>query len=247
MLLDLFKAPRDTFDGSDPTTFEAWLSDLERRSNRCLAEPEDKITILEIHSSGKPLELVRRLSSNLVPDPYTCLNEIVAELRSRFASETKVAAHFMDKISAFPPIKDKEEPFQIMTKLREFGDLCYDISIRVTPAGELCALNTAMGINPLRRKLPAYLNAEWRKFKDNGLNPNSGAKHPKFEVFASFLKREADSLFADFDFQSAARPNVEMSQTNAHGFHERNTQQTTKKCRYLRNLERKRDARGRKS
>ena len=131
-----------------------------------------------------------------------------------------------------------------MTKLREFGDLCYAISTRVSPTGELCALNTAMGINHLRCKLPTYLNAEWRKFKDLGLNPMSGAKHPKFAVFASFLKREADSLFADFDYHSTPRTVVEMLQTNAHAFHERNTRQTTKKCRYLTYLERKRVTRG---
>ena len=244
MLLDLFKTPRNTFDGSDPTIFEAWLSNLDRRSDRCLAEPEDKITALEIHTSGKPRDLVRLLASNLAPDPNTRLNEIVAELRTRFASETKVAAYFMHKITAFPPIKDNEEPFQIMTKLREFGDLCYAISMRVSPMGELCALNTAVGINPLRRKLPNYLNAEWRKFKDNGLNPKSGAEHPKFEVFASFLKREADSLFADFGYQSIPRTAVETLQMSVHASHERNPRRTNKKCRYLTYLDRKQVIRG---
>ena len=244
MLLDLFKTPRNTFDGSDPTIFEAWLSNLDRRLDRCLAESEDKITALEIHTSGKPRDLVRLLASNLASDPNTRLNKIVAELRTRFASETKVAAHFMHKLTAFPPIKDDEEPCQIMTKLREFGDLCYAISTRVSPTGELCTLNTAMGIIPLRRKLPTYLNAEWRKFKYNGLNPKSGTEHPKFEVFVNFLEREADSLFADFDYQSTPRTDVETSQTSTPASHERITRQTNKKCRYLAYLDRKQVTRG---
>ena len=95
------------------------------------------------------------------------------------------------------------------------------------------------GIYPLRRKLPAYLNTEWRKFKDNYSDVNPGVKHPIFEIFASFLKREADSLFADYDYQSTPEPNVEMSRTGTHAFHGRNAQHTTKKCRYLKNLERR--------
>ena len=243
MISELLRPPDNPFDGSNPIEFERWLFKLERKFQRCKADPEDQIEVFETHTGGEAKTLVRLLSSNFKMNANYVVMNIKNELRRRFGSELAVAKALLQKIVNFPKMFDNEAPDELSQKMRDFSDLCLQTSFRVKADGELSLLNTPIGLQFVREKLPGYLNKDWSRYRYAYFLENPEMSHPRFDIFANFVKNEADSMIIDqgsIHNQSGITCIFENDQSirSPCDYHGPKAKHLTVKCRILRKLNR---------
>ena len=138
---------------------------------------------------------------------------------------------------------DDDAPDALSQKIRGFSDICLQASYHVKADGELSILNTAIGLKFICEKLPEYLNKEWRRYRYAYFLETPEISHPRFEIFANFVKDEADSMIIE-QGSSYKRTGIQgifekyrpiKSPCDYHGV---KAKHSTFKCRILRKLNR---------
>ena len=102
------------------------------------------------------------------------------------------------------------------------SDLCQLVQSHMGDLQELNSLNLASGLEPLRKKLPPFINNRWRTKKNEFMIATN--YNPPFRVFCQFLEATSDMLCADIPsdqikpievFKTKPRTSFNTLQTNA--------------------------------
>ena len=211
MLSDLKKTPTRPFDGDSPARFHQWINALQRRIKNLGAPPEDAIEILLAHTDGAAFNLIELYAAAYSKRPKDQLNDILNELETRFGSGEHLAQTLYKQLKDHPKITATEGSLSLAKHLRAFSDACRSVSYAVESTPDLAFLNQKLGLADIREKLPSYLNARWRRHRDDLIADDRRNRHPKFHKFCSFLKREADSLCGDLNIVSESKKETQSS------------------------------------
>ena len=199
ILLELKKVPANPYNG-EPHEFNPWYHKLLSKIRRLKIVAPDAIEVLRAHTIGEPQELIDTFASNFEATPETQLDTIQKELKRRYGSSRHVAETLYGTLKDFPSIEGNDS--SITPQLRKFSDACLLVSFQIEHCPDLWFLNTNLGLDPVRRKLPGYLIREWRGIRRDYMDANS-EDHPPFFVFCNFIKKEVDELDQDCDSKNS--------------------------------------------
>ena len=203
LVADLKKTPSHPYSG-EPHLFDRWLGDLQRKMRKLSVDPVDAMEILACHTVGEPLRLITTLSAAVSVDPERQYTSIVTELRRRFGSSYQVGRSLYDRLMRVPEIRGQDSDGSVALRLRELGDHCFVICQAIPTTPDLRVLDHAMGLEPVKKKLPSFVVSAWRKKRAKYLEQNSS--HPPFDYFTTFLRDLANSLCLDIDTHSLDFP-----------------------------------------
>ena len=191
---ELLKVPAAPFRG-EPELFSRWYYPLLRKLEKINADPSDAIDVLEAHTANKPQELVKTLSTSTRIPPAVMFENIKAELKQRFGSDTALAISLHDRLCSMQKISGNSR--LVAERMTELSDLCTTVANLMDENSELSGLHTTLGLDPIRTKIPDYLSKRWTTAKALFLQRNPTYSHPPFEVFCSFVKNESIALNGD--------------------------------------------------
>ena len=193
-LSQLKQTPASPFDG-DPHLFRGWMMSLTHRLSKLQLDSLDIIDVLEAHTTGAPKQLISTLKSAYSHDPDEALAVITKKLRARFSGDVQISSSLRTKLSNFPEISGSQSDPAVGQKLRQLSDLCQCVCAHMSTAHDLQILNYESGVEPIRKKLPEFLNNRWRTSKAHYVAVNG--IHPPFSLFCTFLEDQSDILCAD--------------------------------------------------
>lgn len=194
-MTELKRTPVTPFSG-EPFQFKSWLRTLKHRMEPLKLAALDKLDVIEAHTIGAPRELVRNYRTTYGRRPEEAVEVILDKLESRFGTDNMAANVLIKRLHDLPDIKGSEGDHSVAIKLRNMSDLCQLVMSHMCELNELFALNLASGIEPIRRKLPLFMNNRWR-IKKNDFMVAHGNRHPPFSIFCEFLESASDMLCAD--------------------------------------------------
>lgn len=201
-IAELKKAPSHPYSG-EPHLYYNWVCALENRMNplKEFLTPMDVIDILEAHSVGRPREVINifKISGGLCPEETLCT--IRKKLNQRFGAKEEISKTLIRKVLDFPEINGRQGEPKVAFKLRAFGDICRVVLAHIDKVPDLQTLNYSAGYEPLRRKLPEFLQNKWRMHKARHFENNNCS--PNFKAFCEFVEEYADILCADLGHLSA--------------------------------------------
>ena len=191
---ELLKAPATPFRG-EPERFSRWYYPLLMKLEKINADPSDAIDVLEAHTAGKPLELVRTLSTSTRIPPATMFENIKFKLKQRFGADATLAISLHDRLCSMRKISGDSR--LVAERMTEFSDLCTTVLNLMGENSELSGLDTTLGLDPIRKIIPDYLSTRWTTAKALFLQRNPSYSHPPFEVFCTFVENESIALNGD--------------------------------------------------
>lgn len=184
-MAQLKQVPASPYNG-DPYLYRSWIVALNHRMSNPQLAPLDAIDVLEAHTTGKPRHVVTTFKATYSHNPDEALKVILRKLETRFGIDTEIACSLRDKLHACEIITGSQSDPNVAGKLCNFSDLCQIVSSYVQNTYDLQTLNYASGLEPIRQKLPEFINNKWRSIKTNYIDMNG--IHPPFHVFCEFLE-----------------------------------------------------------
>ncbi|KAA0183357.1 hypothetical protein HAZT_HAZT002103 [Hyalella azteca] len=188
-LAELKRKPANPFNG-EAHVFRSWLRSLLHRVDPLQPSPWDTIDILEAHTVGAPNYLIQTFKAAHCTDPARALEVIFAKLNQRFGAGEEVALGLRRKLSSFPSVKSSATDPTVAARLRQLSDLCLVVCAHLETVPDLRTLNYASGLEPIRNKLPDFLDLKWRDVTNRYMLEHGG-NHPEFAVFCRFLEEKS--------------------------------------------------------
>ena len=182
---ELIKKSIEPFDGS-PTKYWSWIGQLKSYIGSLNLNPLKTLQLISSYCIGEPQVMISRHLSSVQEVSESDVNEVMENLAQRFGSSQLITKDILSKVRQFPVINGSN----IGNKLYEFHDLCKVVLHNVRRCPDLQNMNFASGLEEVRRKLPEYIQHEWRKVGQSYEDQNYGC-HPPFSVFVDFVKRQA--------------------------------------------------------
>lgn len=193
-LAELKKVPAAPFAG-EPHLYNTWIESIMNRTSTLSLNSMDIVDILEAHTTGEPRRVVTTFRASSGTNPDQTLSIILSKLATRFGKVSDVASSLREKLMNFPEIRGSESDPGVGVQLREFGDLCRMIVAHMSTVRDLQTLNYTSGLEPIRSKLPEYLDNKWRHHKANYKDRFN--QEPNFVLFCEFIENEADVICGD--------------------------------------------------
>ena len=184
----LLKKPETPYNG-EPHLFQAFLHQLNSKMKGIPLDPWETICILEVHTSGKPQQIVRSYMINGSANPSESLRNIEEELLQRFGCGIRVANTIIQKIESLSPIRNVYNS----DKLDQLLEICKLIDTNMSTIPELQQFNNSTGIQRLWSKLPDQFQNSWRSVYNDYKLMNYGT-HPPFSFFLNFIKRKVQEF-----------------------------------------------------
>ena len=194
MIAELKKVPAHPFKG-EAHQYMRWINNLTEKFVQLSVPALDAIETLSNHSEGEPHNLIKNMSAIVGSNPSQQLEDIKSELHRRFGSSQRVAQSLYEQLIHTPDVRGSEGDSTTAIKLRQFSDACRLVRYHMEAAPDLQILNFAIGLDPIRRKLPHFVNNAWRKRKTTYENEHSC--HPNFIYFCEFLNELSTSLCSE--------------------------------------------------
>ena len=201
---ELKRAPPTPFNG-EAHIYRGWMRSLQHRMKPLQLSSMDVMDVLEAHTVGPPRELVRTFRTAYCSEPEEALKVIYDKLERRSGDDVVVASILRKRLMSFPGIVGIEGDSVVASKLRMLSDLCQLVLSNMNAVTDLQTLNHASGLEPIRDKLPSFVNNKWRQMKSSYF-ANHGS-HPTFAVFCEFLEKLSDVLCSDVTSIQCAVPN----------------------------------------
>jgi len=193
-LLDLKRPPNNPYAG-EPHLFQSWMKNLTMNMDKLNLPASDRIEILENHTTESALKVVQTFKTAFGYKPDLALSVILDKLRKRFGSSTEVACELKQRVLSFPEIRGKDGDSSVAFALRDLSDICTIINAQIADVDDLKEFNLSTGLEMIRKKLPNFINNQWRSKKADYVDIYG--HHPEFHVFCKFLERKADILCMD--------------------------------------------------
>ena len=185
---DLLRQAVEPFEGS-PLRFWPWVGKLQSFLGELKLSPFQFLQVMQAHSGGEPRVLISDHLSSIGFVTETEVADLWEILKSRYGSPHQIADELTQKMENFPTIKGPG----IGNQLNNMYSLCKMIQYHGLHCPELGILNYARGLGILRKKLPEFLQNDWRKF-GQAYEDTHGAGHPPFSKFVEFIRSKARQL-----------------------------------------------------
>ncbi|KAA0200625.1 hypothetical protein HAZT_HAZT010517 [Hyalella azteca] len=187
--------------------FRGWVTSLQHRMDPLQLSALDRVDILEAHTAGEARQTVETFKTANLINPDKAYEMIMQNLHRRFGGDEEIVKGLRPRLLSFPEIRGPQSDPSVALQLRQFSDLYLIVLAHIDSVTDLQTLNHAHGVDPLRCKLPEFLNNKWRELK--GRHVLEYGAHPKFEVFTNFLVQTADLLCADVTRVGTSESNVD--------------------------------------
>ena len=176
------------FDGS-AHKFWSWIEQIRSRTASVQLSHFEYLQILESNCTGAPKKMLNDFISSTRSLNQNSFDYIWNTFIDRFGSNHKIAQQLLKQIDMFPSVRGNNMGKQ----LEELHDLCKIVEYNCGNSSELQILNTAIGLRPLREKLPKFIQDRWRSFGQS-YEEGSGGIHPPFRVFLEFIRKLSNEL-----------------------------------------------------
>ena len=209
-LARLEQPPSKRFDGN-PREFERWFRPLCRQFEEWQIHPADALDILKIHSTGKPNELLNTYAIFGLHGPLEeqarRFQEITRDMRHTFFPQHVAEELVVEKLRNLPVIKDPELVYEDALRLWDMYHTC-DSAMRMFGEGYTTfrPMRVTYVTDHLRKKLPTFLDREWRTLKYEYKKVNDS--NPPFKMFCEFLHERAHMFSHDWPVPAAHHPEV---------------------------------------
>ena len=209
-LARLQQPPSKRFDGN-PREFERWFRPLCRQFEEWQIHPADALDILKIHSTGKPNELLNTYAIFGLHGPLEeqarRFQEITRDMRHTFFPQHVAEELVVEKLRNLPVIKDPELVYEDALRLWDMYHTC-DSAMRMFGEGYTTfrPMRVTYVTDHLRKKLPTFLDREWRTLKYEYKKVNDS--NPPFKMFCEFLHERAHMFSHDWPVPAAHHPEV---------------------------------------
>ena len=196
----LQQPPSKRFDGN-PREFERWFRPLCGQIEKWQIDPADALEILKIHSTGEPNELLNDVAIFGLHGPLEeqsrRFHEITRTMRRTFFPQHVAEELVLEKLRNLPVIKDPELVYEDALQLRKMWSVC-DSAMCMFGEGyaAIRPMKVTYVTDHLRKKLPTFLDREWRTLKYEYRRVNDS--NPPFKMFCEFLKERAIMLINDW-------------------------------------------------
>ena len=179
--------------------FWPWRSKLEEYLKVIRLNPRKILAVLESSCEGEPLRVIQNYTAACGAVTMQNLEEVWEELANKFGHPNKITRELSELIREYPQIKGED----IASQLEGLVSLCRIIRYNRDKCPDLACYDYGMGTEVIRRKLPVAVQKNWGSFGREYESRNG--RHPPFNEFVNFLKREALSLSnSSYDIVHAA-------------------------------------------
>ena len=204
----LQQPPSKLFDGN-LRAFEQWFRPLCSQLEMWQIDPADALEILKIHSTGEPKQLLNDVASfglvGSLEEQSKRFREITMMMRRSFFPEHIAEELVLEDLRNLPTIKDRELVYEDAIRLRRMFIAC-NSAVKIFGEGRSVLYSVTYVTDHLRRKLPTFLDREWRTLKYEYTRVNNS--EPPFKMFCEFLKERAIMLVNDWPAPATHRQGV---------------------------------------
>lgn len=190
---ELNKLNISAFDGR-PAMFWSWKGRITQKMSSARLSPMLKLILLQENTLGEPREMIENHIESTGEVTEEDVSEVWSILQRRYGSSDKISEELLERVERFPIIRGRD----IGRSLQKLYDLCKILAYNMRYNSQLKILDLAIGLKPIRTKLPEELQAKWREFGQSYKLAHDG-EHPPFLRFTSFLRNVADQR-ADGEF-----------------------------------------------
>ena len=156
--------------------------------------PLYKLLLIQENTVGAPRQLVEDHLLARGEIRECDVQEIWELLEERYGAPGKISGELLKRVHSMPVIRGNDVGAQ-MLKLYELLKI---LQFNQADNAALRCLDTAVGLQPIRAKLPESIQEEWRRLGQEYKATNQGF-HPPLAVFNGFLRQIANT-WSDEDF-----------------------------------------------